>query len=116
MPFVTVSSTCGAEAEKPGMDRGRLPRTYGSLIPPHLDLSRFDPQAELTEGSVQFVHVAEHDETLPRNVLPEQDLLYLLAQGRRIRHVLVVLRDLPAQDHMTAVVHLGMKWLAVVGF
>lgn len=80
-----------------------------SPFPPHLDLAWFNPLAELKEGSFCFVYVVQHHKTLPGDVLAAQDFLYLLAQGRRIRHILVVLRDLPTQDHMAAAVHLEGK-------
>lgn len=80
-----------------------------SPFPPHLDLAWFNPLAELKEGSFCFVHVVQHHKTLPGDVFAAQGFLYLLAQGRRIRHILVVLRDLPTQDHMAAAVHLEGK-------
>lgn len=83
--------------------------TSSPSFPPYLDLPWFHPLAELAEGSVCFVHVVEHHKSLPGDVLTLQGLVYLLAQGRRIRHILVVLGDLPTQDHVAAVVQLG-QW------
>lgn len=80
-----------------------------STFPLHLDLAWFNPLAELAEGSTCFVHVAEHYKSLPGDVLTSQGFLYLIAQGRRIGHILVVLWDLPTQDHMAAVVHLAIR-------
>lgn len=83
--------------------------TSSPSFPPYLDLAWFHPLAELAEGSVCFVHVVEHHKSLPGDVLTLQGFVYLLAQGRRIRHILVVLGDLPTQDHVAAVVQLG-QW------
>lgn len=76
---------------------------------PYLDLTGLNPLTELTEGSVCLVHVVKHHKSLPADVLTSQGFLYLLTQGRRIRHILVVLGDLPTQDHMTTVVHLVVR-------
>lgn len=77
------------------------------MFTPHLNLARSDPLAELAQRRPCFVHVAEQQEALPGDVLLLQGFLRLLAQGRRVGHVLVVLRDLPTQDHVAAIIHLG---------
>lgn len=79
------------------------------MFTPHLNLARSDPLAELAQRCPCFVHVAEQQEALPGDVLLLQGFLGLLAQGRRIGHVLVVLRDLPTQDHVAAIIHLGVR-------
>lgn len=121
MPFTTVSSTCRVEAEAEVADTetqtGELLCIFAthtvnhrsSPFPPHLDLARFNAPAELAEGGFRFAHVVEHHEALPGDIPAAQDPLDVVAQWRRIRHILVVLRDLPTQDHVTAAVHLEAR-------
>lgn len=109
MPFTTVSSTCRAEAELNVNSNRCGVCMHFVTFPPHLDLSWFYPLAELTEGSACLVHVAEHYKSLPGDVLTSQGFLYILTQGRRIGHILIVLRNLPTQDHMAATVHLAIR-------
>lgn len=84
-------------------------RSTCQMFTPHLNLARSDPLAELAQRRPCFVHVAEQQEALPDDVLLLQGFLRLLAQGRRVGHVLVVLRDLPTQDHVAAIIHLGVR-------
>lgn len=89
---------------------GRTSRqTTCQMFTPHLNLARSDPLAELAQRRPCFVHVTEQQEALPGDVPLLQGFQCLLAQGRRVGHVLVVLRDLPTQDHVAAIIHLGVR-------
>lgn len=109
MPFTTVSSTYRAEAGLHINSNRCGVCMHFATFPPHLDLPWFYPLAELAEGSACLVHVAEHYKSLPGDVLTSQGFLYILTQGRRIGHILIVLWNLPTQDHMAATVHLAIR-------
>lgn len=79
------------------------------MFPPYLDLSRLNKLAELKQCSIRFAHVVENHKSFSGDALSLQHFLSSLTQRWRIRHILVVLRDLPTQDHMTSTVHLNNR-------